>query len=91
MAVMALTREESFWAVRTKKGLCDGDIERLVAENEMMGTRAFSPSFIINVASPELSGPIIACTFSFFTKSTTANIWYIINITNLLKKKKKKL
>ena len=35
-----------------------------------MGTWAFSPRLMINLACIELSGPMMACTSTFFIKST---------------------
>lgn len=46
--------------------------EGLVAENEMMGTLALSPRSSIKLACMDVDGPIMACTSTFFIKSTAA-------------------
>lgn len=61
-----------------KNGLWVGDDEGLVAENEIMGTRAFSPRSITNFACVEVCGPIIACTCSSFISCKAAYIKYAL-------------
>ena len=46
--------------------------EGLVAENDSMGTRAFSPRSITKLACVDVDGPKIACTSTFFIKSRAA-------------------
>lgn len=45
----------------------------LVAENEIMGTWALSPRLITKLACIEDSGPRMACTSTFFIRSTAEN------------------
>ena len=46
--------------------------ESLDAENDMMGTWAFSPRPITKLACIDVVGPKIACTSTFFIKSKAA-------------------
>jgi hypothetical protein len=43
--------------------------EGLDAENDITGTRAFSPSSITKLACIDVVGPMIACTSTFFIRS----------------------
>lgn len=44
--------------------------EGFVAENDKMGTWAFCPKSIMNLAWLDFCGPRIACTCTFFIRST---------------------
>ena len=43
--------------------------EGLDAENDIMGTWAFSPSSMTKLACVDVVGPMIACTSKFFIRS----------------------
>lgn len=66
---MALTCDESFCAARTKYSDRIEVRDGLVAENEIMGTWALSPRLIKKLACIEDSGPMMACTSTFFIRS----------------------
>jgi hypothetical protein len=60
-------------AVRTKKGVCDGESPGEVAEEESTGTWVRLPRYATNSASADVCGPMMACTCSFLIRSTAAN------------------